>query len=95
MPIFMPVYMLEHRLVNRKPNQKPEEGQPASKQNTMWDAIDHDLRGHPKLGGHLYGATSMTGGVWDLPWWGCIVYTLIVTHITIVAVTVYLHRCQA
>ncbi|MGH8610497.1 MAG: DesA family fatty acid desaturase [Gammaproteobacteria bacterium] len=37
----------------------------------------------------------MTGGVWDLPWWGCIVYTLIVTHISIVAVTVYLHRCQA
>jgi stearoyl-CoA desaturase (Delta-9 desaturase) len=34
-------------------------------------------------------------GVLDLPWWGYLVYTLIVTHITIAAVTIFLHRCQS
>jgi stearoyl-CoA desaturase (delta-9 desaturase) len=34
-------------------------------------------------------------GVLNLPWWGYIVATLILTQITIVAVTVYLHRTQA
>jgi stearoyl-CoA desaturase (delta-9 desaturase) len=34
-------------------------------------------------------------GVFDLPWWGCVVIALVLTHITIVAVTVFLHRCQA
>jgi stearoyl-CoA desaturase (delta-9 desaturase) len=33
-------------------------------------------------------------GVFDLPWWGCVVVALVLTHITIVAVTVFLHRCQ-
>ncbi|SNX28001.1 stearoyl-CoA desaturase (delta-9 desaturase) [Polynucleobacter meluiroseus] len=28
-------------------------------------------------------------------WWQILVYTLVVTHITIAAVTIYLHRCQA
>jgi stearoyl-CoA desaturase (delta-9 desaturase) len=37
----------------------------------------------------------MFTGVYDLPWWGYVVYTLIVTHITIAAVTIYLHRHQA
>ncbi len=37
----------------------------------------------------------MFTGVWDLPWWGYVVYTLAVTHITIAAVTIYLHRHQA
>jgi len=37
----------------------------------------------------------MFTGVFDLPWWGYVVYTLAVTHITIAAVTIYLHRCQA
>ena len=37
----------------------------------------------------------MLTGVFDLPWWGYVVYTLILTHITIAAVTIYLHRCQA
>lgn len=37
----------------------------------------------------------MVTGVLDLPWWGLVVYTLVVTHITIIAVTVFLHRCQA
>jgi stearoyl-CoA desaturase (delta-9 desaturase) len=37
----------------------------------------------------------MFTGVWDLPWWGYVVYALAVTHVTIAAVTIYLHRCQA
>src|SRR5262245_22874593 len=37
----------------------------------------------------------MFTGVWDMPWWGYVVYTLIVTHITIASVTIFLHRCQA
>ena len=37
----------------------------------------------------------MFTGVWDLPWWGYVVYALVVTHITIAAVTIFLHRCQA
>ncbi len=37
----------------------------------------------------------MLTGVLDLPWWGVVVWTLVVTHITIIAVTVFLHRCQA
>ncbi len=34
-------------------------------------------------------------GVFDLPWWGLILAVLFLTHITIVSVTVFLHRCQA
>jgi len=34
-------------------------------------------------------------GVFDLPWWGYVAVTLALTHVTIVAVTLYLHRCQA
>lgn len=30
-----------------------------------------------------------------LPWWGYIVLTLILTQITVLSVTLYLHRCQA
>ena len=37
----------------------------------------------------------MYTGVLDLPWWGYIAYTLIGTHITIAAVTIYLHRHSA
>jgi len=37
----------------------------------------------------------MFSGIFELPWWGYIVFTLIVTHITIAAVTIYLHRHQA
>jgi stearoyl-CoA desaturase (Delta-9 desaturase) len=39
--------------------------------------------------------TAVLTGVWDLPWWGYIVYALVVTHITIAAVTIFLHRCQS
>jgi stearoyl-CoA desaturase (delta-9 desaturase) len=34
-------------------------------------------------------------GVFDLPWWGIALYALGLTHITIVCVTVFLHRHQA
>lgn len=34
-------------------------------------------------------------GLLDLPWWGYIVVALIFTHITIAAVTIFLHRSQA
>jgi stearoyl-CoA desaturase (delta-9 desaturase) len=34
-------------------------------------------------------------GLFDLPWWGYVAYTLALTHVTIAAVTIYLHRCQA
>ena len=39
--------------------------------------------------------TGIFQGLVDLPWWGYVIYTLVVTHITIAAVTIYLHRCQA
>ncbi|HEY7377869.1 MAG TPA: fatty acid desaturase [Steroidobacteraceae bacterium] len=34
-------------------------------------------------------------GLIDLPWWGYIVVTLALTHVTIAGVTIFLHRCQA
>ena len=34
-------------------------------------------------------------GLFDLPWWGYVVIALALTHVTIAAVTIYLHRCQA
>jgi stearoyl-CoA desaturase (delta-9 desaturase) len=37
----------------------------------------------------------MIYGILDLPWWGVVAYALICTHITIVGVTVFLHRHQA
>jgi stearoyl-CoA desaturase (delta-9 desaturase) len=37
----------------------------------------------------------MFTGVYDLPWWGYVVYALVLTHITIAGVTIYLHRHQA
>lgn len=36
----------------------------------------------------------MLTGLIDLPWWGYVVVTLAMTHITIICVTVYLHRHQ-
>jgi len=39
--------------------------------------------------------TGVLSGFFDLPWWGYAVYALAVTHITIVAVTIYLHRHSA
>lgn len=34
-------------------------------------------------------------GLLDLRWWQIVVYTLVVTHVTILSTTIYLHRCQA
>ena len=34
-------------------------------------------------------------GIFDLPWWGYVVVALTLTHITIAAVTIFLHRHQA
>jgi len=34
-------------------------------------------------------------GLLDLPWWGCVLITLGLTHVTIASVTNYLHRYQA
>ncbi|CAN7169884.1 DesA family fatty acid desaturase [Acidovorax sp. LjRoot117] len=34
-------------------------------------------------------------GLWDLAWWEIVLYTLATTHITIAAVTIFLHRSQA
>ena len=38
---------------------------------------------------------SFLNGLIDLPWWGYIVYGLVMTHITIASVTIFLHRSQA
>ncbi len=38
---------------------------------------------------------ALAAGVLSLPWWGYVVFTLAVTHITIAGVTIYLHRHSA
>jgi len=40
-------------------------------------------------------ADYLFAGVLDLPWWGLVIAALALTHVTIAAVTIYLHRCQA
>ncbi|MFN3985145.1 MAG: fatty acid desaturase [Rhodocyclaceae bacterium] len=37
----------------------------------------------------------MFNGFIDLPWWGYVIVALVLTHITIAAVTIFLHRHQA
>ena len=37
----------------------------------------------------------MNFGFFDLPWWGYVIITLVMTHITIASVTIFLHRHQA
>jgi stearoyl-CoA desaturase (delta-9 desaturase) len=37
----------------------------------------------------------LASGLLPLPLWGYVVVALVLTHITIVSVTVYLHRSQA
>lgn len=39
-------------------------------------------------------AVVLCGGLFHLPWWGYVVVALVLTHITIAAVTIFLHRCQ-
>jgi stearoyl-CoA desaturase (Delta-9 desaturase) len=43
----------------------------------------------------MLGDNMTLDGLFDLPWWGYVLYTLILTQITIAAVTLYLHRSQA
>jgi stearoyl-CoA desaturase (Delta-9 desaturase) len=38
---------------------------------------------------------SMLYGLIDLPWWGYVLVALALTHVTIVSVTLFLHRAQA
>lgn len=38
---------------------------------------------------------NLLQGLFDLPWWGYVLYVVIVSQITIAAVTLYLHRSQA
>jgi stearoyl-CoA desaturase (delta-9 desaturase) len=37
----------------------------------------------------------MNNGLLNLPWWACVAILLLFTHITILSVTIFLHRCQA
>ncbi|HUQ26675.1 MAG TPA: fatty acid desaturase [Burkholderiales bacterium] len=39
--------------------------------------------------------TVLFSGLLDLPWWGYVLVALALTHVTIAAVTIYLHRHQA
>ncbi len=34
-------------------------------------------------------------GLWDLTWWQVVLYTLVTTHLTIMGVTIFLHRAQS
>ncbi len=43
----------------------------------------------------MYFLEFLDGGVLDLSWWQLILATLLLTHITIAAVTIFLHRSQA
>jgi stearoyl-CoA desaturase (delta-9 desaturase) len=43
-----------------------------------------------------YDLTALAShGLFDLPWWGYVVVALALTHVTIAAVTIFLHRSQA
>jgi len=37
----------------------------------------------------------LAAGTWDLSWWQMVLFTLAMTHVTMVSVTVFLHRHQA
>jgi stearoyl-CoA desaturase (delta-9 desaturase) len=39
--------------------------------------------------------TPYLNGLIDLPWWGYVLVTLVLTHVTIASVTIFLHRAQA
>ena len=45
------------------------------------------------MGGEM--DSILYSGVFDLPWWGLVMVALALTHITIAAVTIFLHRHQA
>ena len=37
----------------------------------------------------------LSHGLWNIAWWQIVLFTLVTTHITIAAVTIFLHRTQA
>lgn len=37
----------------------------------------------------------LANGLWDLQWWQMVLFTLAMTHVTMISVTVFLHRHQA
>jgi stearoyl-CoA desaturase (delta-9 desaturase) len=39
--------------------------------------------------------TEYLNGLIDLPWWGYVLLTLVLTHISIAGITIFLHRAQA
>lgn len=41
------------------------------------------------------GVEWLANGAWDLQWWQMVLFTLAMTHVTMVSVTVFLHRHQA
>ena len=43
----------------------------------------------------MYLLDFLDGGLLNLSWWQLIVATLLLTHVTIAAVTIFLHRSQA
>jgi len=47
------------------------------------------------LSSELFQTPYLFSGVFDLPWWGYVLVALALTHVTIAAVTIFLHRCQA
>ena len=47
------------------------------------------------MGHHYYPDIPLSYGLIDLSWWQVILVTLLLTHITIAAVTIFLHRAQA
>jgi stearoyl-CoA desaturase (delta-9 desaturase) len=44
---------------------------------------------------HFDTLSLLSNGLMPLPWWGYVVVTLALTHVTIAAVTIFLHRCQS
>lgn len=43
----------------------------------------------------IYDFLTLISGVIVMPWWGYVVVTLVLTHITIASITIYLHRHSA
>ena len=37
----------------------------------------------------------LANGAWDLNWWQIVLFTLAMTHVTMISVTIFLHRHQA
>src|SRR5206468_13062716 len=54
-----------------------------------------ECRRKPKETMNFDPLSLLANGLMPLPWWGYIVVTLALTHVTIAAVTIYLHRSQA